>query len=335
MDNDHLMNDEKFLGDDMNIAGSRVLVAGGAGLIGSHLCEQLAAEHVQEIVVFDRNASLLAESMAIDTRKIRLIDGDITLPGEVKEALQGIDFVFHAASLLTRAAAADLKRGLEVNILGTFYLLQECVSAGVRKVIYSSSVSLYGDPVEIPMTEDHPVNTNSMYGAGKFTSELFFRIFKNAKRLDYVSLRYAIVYGTRQHDRGNLISYMLEAFDRIARGLSPIIYGDGSQSYDYICVEDVARANLLALKSPVTEGVFNIGTGITHTTGEVVQMILDITGSSLNPIYVPQGEQLGPASFVLEVERAKKVLGFRSRISLKEGLRRYFEWRKKGPLSAK
>jgi len=322
-------------GDDMNIEGSRVLVVGGAGLIGSHLCEQLAAEHVREIVVFDRKTSSLAESMAIDTRKIRLINGDITQPGEVKEALRGIDFVFHAASLLTREAAADLKRGLEVNILGTFHLLQECVSAGVRKVIYSSSVSLYGDPVKILMTEDHPVNTNSMYGVGKFTSELLLRIFKKAKGLDYVSLRYAIVYGTRQHDRGNLISYMLESFDRIERGLSPFIYGDGSQSYDYIYVEDVARANLMALKSPATEGAFNIGTGITYTTGEVVQMILDITGSSLNPIYVPQREQLGPKSFVLDVEMAEKALGFRARISLKDGLRRYFEWRKKGPLPTK
>ena len=185
------------------------------------------------------------------------------------------------------------------------------------------------------MTEDHPFNITSMYGAGKVSSELFLKVFKKAKGLDFVALRYAVVYGPRQHDRGNLVQYVPECFDRIERGLPPILYGDGSQSYDYVYVGDVARANVIALKSPVTGEAFNIGSGIATPVKDVVRMIVEITGTSLEPEYRPKGDRFGLESLFLDVAKAQELFGFKAEVSLKEGLQRYSEWRKKKALCSR
>jgi UDP-glucose 4-epimerase len=314
----------------MDLEGSKILVTGGTGLIGSHVVDQLIAERPKEIIVFDKNLSSFAEncSSELDYRNVKLIEGDISRADEVREALKGVDLVVHTASLLTREAAEDLRTALEVNICGTFNLLEESVASKVKKFIYSSSISIYGDPLTNPMTEDHPFNITSMYGAGKVASETFLRVFKKMKGLDYVALRYAVVYGPRQHYRGNLVQYIPECFDRIERGLPPIIYGECSQPYDYIYVEDVAAANVLALKSSVSGQSFNIGTGVTTTVRDVVQMIREVTKTSLEPVYAPQGDRFGLRSLFLDVTKAEKILGFKSKVPLKEGLKRYIDWRK-------
>ena len=314
----------------ITLKGSRILVTGGAGLIGSEIIDQLIGERPKEIVAFDRSPSSPENrSPGLDYSHVRFLTGDMTRFQEVREALQGVDFVIHAASLLTREAAEDLRMALEVNICGTFNLLEASAALHVKKIVYSSSISVYGDPLTDPLTEDHPYNVTSMYGAGKVSSELFLKIFKKTRGLDYVALRYAIVYGPRQHDRGNLVQYVPECFDRIERGLAPVIYGDGSQPYDYVYVGDVARANVTALKSPVTGEVFNIGSGITTTVKEVVEMIAEITGTSLRPEVAPQEGRFGLRHLHLDVTKAEKVLGFKAEVPLREGLKRYFEWRKK------
>ena len=306
------------------------MVTGGAGLIGSEIIDQLIGERPKEIVAFDRNLSSLENrSAGLDCNHVRLLSGDMTQLQEVREALKGVDFVIHTASLLTREAAEDLRMALEVNICGTFNLLEASAASGVKKIIYSSSSSVYGNPLTDPVTEDHPCNITSMYGAGKVSSELFLKIFKQTRGLDYTALRYAIVYGPRQHDRGNLIQYVPECFDRIERGFAPVIYGDGSQPYDYVYVGDVARANVTALKSAVTGEAFNIGSGITTTVKEVVEMIAEITGTALKPEYAPQGGRFGLKHLHLDVTKAEKRLGFKAEVPLREGLKRYFEWRKK------
>ncbi len=315
----------------MDLKGSRVLVTGGAGLIGSHIIDQLIREEVKEIIAFDKNLSSISEnrSSEFDYNTVKLLTGDITRPEEVRDALKGVDLVVHTASLLTREAADDLQAGFGVNVHGTFNVLEGCVASGVKKVVYSSSISIYGDPVANPMTEEHPFNITSLYGAGKVTSEVFLKFFKKAKGLDYVALRYAVVYGPRQHYRGNLVQYIPECFDRIERGLSPIIYGDGSQPYDYVFVGDVARANVVALRSSVSGEAFNIGTGVTTPVKEVVRMIVEITETSLEPEYASKGERFGLKSLFLDVAKAEKVLGFKAEVPLREGLKRYSEWRKK------
>ena len=180
----------------MDLAKSRILVTGGSGLIGSHVVDQLVLENPKEVIVFDKNVSELFNyrSQELDYGIVKFVEGDITQIDEVVDAINGVDYVIHTASLLTREASKDLDRGFQVNFGGTFNLIQACVNAGVKKIVYSSSISIYGDPLEEPMTEEHPFNITSMYGAGKISSEMLLKAYKRTKKLDYISLRYAVVY---------------------------------------------------------------------------------------------------------------------------------------------
>jgi UDP-glucose 4-epimerase len=315
----------------MDLRGSRILVTGGSGLLGSFIIDRLIGEQPKEIIAFDGDISHHFKNVSpgLDYNIVKLFKGDIRQMGELKEAFEGVNFVIHTASLLTREAAENLRAALEVNICGTFNVLDASVTSGVKKIIYISSSSAYGEPLSIPMTEDHPFNVTSMYGACKGASELLLRVFQK-KGLEYVTLRPTSIYGPRQHYRTNIVLYIPECFDRIEKGQRPIIYGDGSQPFDYVYVDDVARASIVALKSPVTGEAFNIGTGATTRVGDVVRMIVEITGTSLQPEYAPLGDRfLGIKSNYLDITKTEKVLGFKTEVSLKEGLKRYFEWRKK------
>jgi len=313
----------------MELEGSRILVTGGAGLIGSHVVDKLIAEHPKEIIVFDKDIAgfMKNSSPELDYKNVTLLDGDITRKEEVMKALKGVDFVVHTASMLARNAVKDLRTAFEVNVGGTFNLLEASAASGVKKVIYSSTVLVCGDnPPSHPITEEHPLNTDTVYGGFKVASEFLLRIFKKTNDLDYIILRYIGTYGPRQHFRGNLVLFIPECFDRIQRGLPPVIYGDGSHPYDYIYVEDVARANVLALKSPVTGEVINIGTGVTTPVKEVVQMIREITGTPLEPEYLPQGDRFRQQSLWPDIAKAKKMLGFKAEFSMREGLQKYYQW---------
>lgn len=314
----------------MDLKGSRILVTGGAGLVGSHIIDRLIEERPKEIIAFDGDLSYFTKNVSpeLDYSTVKPFKGDIRKTGELKEALKGVDFVIHTASLLTRDAAENLREGFEVNLGGTFNVLEASLASGVKKNIYISSSSVYGDPVAIPMTEDHPFNCTSMYGACKVASEQLLKVF-NKRGLEYVALRCTSIYGPRQHYRTNIVLFIPECFDRIEKGQRPVIYGDGSQPFEYIYVDDVARASVSALKSSVTGEVFNVGSGVTATVEEVVRMIIEITGTRLKPEYVPMGNRfLGIKSNNLDVTKAEKILGYKAKVSLKEGLKRYFEWRK-------
>jgi len=314
----------------MNIEGSRILVTGGSGLIGSHIVDLLVLEHPKEIIVFDKNVSGFIEHSLpkLDYKAVTLCENDITQPDEVQKALKEVDFVFHAASLLTKESDEQLRAAYEVNVGGMYNVLEGSVAAGVKKLIYSSSISIYGNPVMKPMTEEHPLNTVSMYGAGKVACEFLLRVFKNKFGLNYVALRYSPVYGSRQTERTNIAQYISESFARIEQNLPPLIYGDGSQLYDYIYVEDVARANIVALKSPVNSESFNIATGISTSVTDVVRMIREITGTSLEAEYVSQGDRFGTKNLFFDVTKAEKVLGYKAAVSMKEGLTRFYKWTK-------
>src|SRR5204862_826741 len=171
------------------------------------------------------------------------------------------------------------RAALAVNVVGTYNVVETAQQAGVKKVVYSSSASVYGDALFTPMTEDHPYNNRTMYGATKIAGEHFFRAFNEQHGLDYVGLRYMNIYGPRMDYKGTYVSVIMKVLDRIDQGLSPVIFGDGSQAYDFVHVEDVARANILALKSDATDEFFNVGMGIKTTIDELVGMLLEITGS--------------------------------------------------------
>jgi UDP-glucose 4-epimerase len=290
--------------------------------------DQLVATDVREIIVLDnfvRGTRANLASAAVDPR-VRIIDGSILDRDLLRDVLTGTDYVFHLAALWLYECVHQPRRALEVNVVGTFNVVEAAVEAGVKKVVYSSSASVYGDAAFTPMTEEHPFNNRTMYGATKIAGEQFFRAFHEQHGLDYVGLRYMNIYGPRMDYRGTYVSVIMKVLDRIDAGLPPIIFGDGKQAYDFVHVQDVARANILALKSKVTDEFVNVGIGVRTTISELVDRLLAITNSDLRPEFRPQ-EQMFVTHRVGSTEKARRLLDFRARIELDEGLRSVVEWR--------
>ena len=201
--------------------------------------------------------------------------------------MEGTDYVFHLAALWLYECVHEPRSAIEVNIVGTFNVIEAAQHAGVKKTVYSSSASVYGDALETPMTEDHAFNNRTTYGATKIAGEQLYRAFNEQHDLDYVGMRYMNVYGPRMDYKGTYVSVVMKVLDKIEAGERPVIFGDGSQAYDFVHVSDVARANILALKSDATDVNLNVGTGVRTTIKELVDALLEITGSDLEPDYRP------------------------------------------------
>jgi UDP-glucose 4-epimerase len=313
-----------------NIENSKILVIGGAGFVGSHIVDQLLTQPVREIVVLDNfvRGTRANLSEAAKDKRVRIVEGSITDRTLLAELMQGTDYVFHLAALWLFECVYQPRSALEVNVAGTFNVVEAAHEAGVKRIVYSSSASVYGDALFTPMTEDHPFNNRTMYGATKIAGEQFFRAFNEQHKLNYAGLRYMNIYGPRMDYKGTYVSVIMKVLDRIDAGQAPVIFGDGSQSYDFIHVADVARANILALEADASDEFFNIGMGVKTTINELVMMLLKITGSDLQPEYRPQ-EQMFVTHRVGSTEKADRQLGFRARVPLEEGLRSVVEWRQR------
>ncbi len=313
----------------MNLSGTRVMVIGGAGFVGSHIVDQLTHEDVSEIVVFDnfvRGTRHNLDKAAQDPR-VNVIEGDITNISELRKAMHGMEGVFLLSALWLGECLHEPRKSLEVNVVGTYNVIEICKDLGIKRVVFSSSASVYGDALFTPMTEEHPLNNRTMYGATKIAGEQFFRAFYEMYGLPYIGYRYMNIYGPHMDYKGTYVSVIMKVLDRIDNGLPPIIFGDGSQAYDFIHVHDVARANILALKSDATDEFFNIGMGVKTTINELVRLLLEITESELKPEYHAQ-EQMFVTHRVGSTEKAERMLGFRAEIPLEEGLRSVVEWRR-------
>ena len=313
----------------MKLDDSRILVIGGAGFVGSHVVDQLTKEPVREIVVLDNFVRGTRHNLerATNDNRVQIVDGSITDRELLRELMQGTDYVFHFAALWLFECVHQPRSALEVNVGGTFNVIEAAQQAGVKKVIYSSSASVYGDALFTPMTEDHPFNNRTMYGATKIAGEQFFRSSYEQHKLDYVGLRYMNIYGPRMDYKGTYVSVIMKVLDRIDQGQPPIIFGDGTQAYDFVHVDDVARANILALKSDATDEFFNVGMGVKTSIDELVARLIEITGTDVRPEYRPQ-EQMFVTHRVGSTEKAEQMLDFRARITLDEGLRSVVEWRR-------
>jgi len=315
----------------MDIRGKRILVIGGAGFIGSHVVDELTKEDVKEVVVYDNFCRGTMENLKYalgDPRvKIYEVGGDICQTDILDSAMNGMDYVIHLAALWLLQCYEYPRAAFDVNISGTFNVLEACVRNKARKLIYSSSASVYGDAIEIPMTEDHPFNNKTFYGATKVAGEQMCRAFHHRYGLNYVGLRYMNVYGPRQDYRGAYIAVIMKILDRLDKGLAPIVYGDGSQAYDFIYVSDCAKANLCAMKSEMTDTFYNVGRGIQTTIKELTETIVEITHGGSHIQYEPEG-----ITFVKNrvgcPKKAEAEIGFKAQCGLREGLERLVEWRR-------
>lgn len=315
----------------MDIKGKRILVIGGAGLIGSHVVEELLKENVKEVIVYDNfcrgSHQNLGEALKDPRCQIFEIGGDILQPDILDAALKGVDGVIHLAALWLLQCYEFPRAAFDVNIRGTFNVLEACVANNVERLVYSSSASVYGDAVEEPMTEDHPYNNWTFYGATKIAGEHMFKAYHKRYGLRGVGLRYMNVYGPRQDYRGTYIAVMMKILDNIDAGKPPVVYGDGSQSYDFIYVGDAARANVCALRSDVPFGFFNVGRGVKTSIKELTELMLKITGSHLPIQYEPAGQTF-VTNRVGDQSAAERDLDFRWAVDLEEGLTRLIKWRK-------
>jgi UDP-glucose 4-epimerase len=296
----------------VDIRGKRFLVTGGSGFVGSHVVDALVERGAAEVVVFDRAGSASRGGT-------RVVEGDVTNPAAVRAVVDGADGVFHMAVLPLRPSVEDPRRAHDVNVGGSLNVFAAAREAGVEKIVYTSASSVYGDTDET-MDEAHPLNTRTMYGATKAAAELYLRAFNDAYGLPYVTLRYMNIYGPRQ--QGGLVPAVTR---RLLAGESPVIEGDGSQSFDFVHVRDVADATVHAMASDVSDETFNIGSGGEATVKEIVEKLIELTGASVEPTYDTSTRVLVMRR-VGTNDRAKRKLGWEVRIPLDDGLRETVDW---------
>ena len=320
----------------MDIRGKRLLVVGGAGLIGSHTIDALVKEDVAEIRIYDNFSRGTMENVAEALRDPRVNifpqGGELMHRDILDAAMKDIDGVFHFAAMWLLHCHEFPRSAFEVNIGGTFNVLDACINNGVKRLVWSSSASVYGDAVTEPMAEDHPYNNTNFYGATKVAGEQMCRALHHRykdddqRNLDYVGLRYMNVYGPRQDYHGAYVAVVMKILDRLDRGLGPIVFGDGSQAYDFIYVGDCANANVCAMKAETTDQFYNVGMGIKTTIKELAELILEVTGSDLEIQYEPAGMTFVKNRVGCPI-KAESEIGFKASMDLREGLERLIEWR--------
>ena len=308
---------------------SRILITGGAGLVGSHIADQLVQEGTTEVVVFDNFVRGRCENLAwaLAHGSVKIVEGDIRDQKLIAEVMQGVDLVFHQAATRITQCAEEPRLALKVLVDGTFNVLEAAVKAGVKKVVAASSASVYGMAAEFPTTESHhPYSNRTLYGAAKTFNEGLLRSFHEMYGLDYVALRYFNIYGPRMDMYGVYTEVLIRWMERIAAGKSPLIFGDGSQTMDFVYIEDIARANILAAQANVTDEVFNVASGVETSLNELAISLLKVMGSDLKPEYGPE-RKVNPVQRRLgDVSKAQQLLGFEAHVTLESGLRQLVNW---------
>jgi nucleoside-diphosphate-sugar epimerase len=313
----------------VEIEGVRALVTGGAGTIGSHVVDELVRGGAAEVVVLDNFVRGRRENLAWATAngQVRLVEGDIRDQALVREVTAGQDLVFHLAAIRITQCAEEPRLANEVLVDGTFNVVEAAAAEKVKKVIASSSASVYGLAEQFPTTErHHPYNNDTFYGAAKAFNEAMLRSFHSMSGLDYVALRYFNVYGPRMDVHGLYTEVLIRWMERIESGTPPLILGDGLQTMDFVHVADIARANILAARADVTDEVFNVASGTETSLKELAQALSEVMKSDLAPEHGPARAINGVTRRLADTGSAERELGFRAEIGLHEGLQGLVEW---------
>jgi UDP-glucose 4-epimerase len=313
-----------------DLHGKTICVIGGAGFIGSHVVEQLLQHDVAAVIVYDdfsrgTTANLIA---AVRDPRVRVFEagGNILHADILQHAVRESQRVCHLAALWLLQCEQFPDAAFEVNVRGTYNVLEACRQAGIERLVFSSSASVYGNAVEVPMTEEHPFLNTTFYGATKIAGEAMVHSYAHRYRIPTALLRYMNVYGPRQDYKGAYIAVIMRMLDRLDQGLPPVIHGDGSAAYDFVFVEDCARANVLALGHVHAAGPFNIGSGQQTTLRSLAELLIELRGVAVAPEYLPQ-DQIFVTNRLGSTEKAARELGFEASTGLREGLLRLIEWR--------
>lgn len=314
----------------MDIENSNILVTGGCGLVGSTTIDLLLRDYspASIVIIDDLSRGTLANvEAALKDPRVTLVREDIRDVGAVHRVMQGMDAVIHMATLRITACAANPREAMGVMCDGSFNVMEAAQACGVKKVVAASSASIYGLADIFPTREDHhPYNNRTWYGASKIMLEGLLRSFNEMYGLPYVALRYFNVYGPRMDIHGKYTEVLIRWIDRIAAGLPPLILGDGLQTMDFIYIEDIARSNILALQSELTDDVFNIASGTETSLNDLAIALLKVMGSDLKPEYGPE-RTVNPVSRRLaDITKAEQVLGFKAQIELENGLSQLVDW---------
>jgi len=317
---------------------ARALVTGGGGFIGSHIVDNLVSAGAGEVVVLDHFSRGRRENLsgALASGRVRIIEADLRSRGDVARAMAGVTHVFHQAAIRITECADDPRVAKDVLIDGTFNVLEAAVKEGVTKVVAASSASVYGLAEAFPTRESHhPYDNRTLYGAAKLFNETLLRSFNDMYNLDYVALRPFNVYGPRMDVYGAYTEVMIRWMDAIESGRPPTIFGDGTQTMDFVHVSDVARANMLAMSSTVTDAVFNVGTGIETSLSQLADRLLEVMDSTLQPQHA-EARRINPVPRrVASTESAWRDLGFRAEVRLEDGLRDLVAWWRRERSAAK
>tara|TARA_B110000967_G_scaffold165685_1_gene173485 strand:- start:2198 stop:3181 length:984 start_codon:yes stop_codon:yes gene_type:complete len=318
------------------LENAKVLIIGGVGFIGSFLVKEILKEPVKEVILYDNfqrgKIDNIEDSLKDPRCTIFPYGGDIREVDILNKAMEGVDYVFHLAAMWLLHCKDFPRTAFDVNIAGTFNVLEACVKHKVKKLIYSSSSSVYGDAVQIPMTEDHPFNNKNFYGATKIAGEAMCTAYNDRYGLEVIGLRYMNVYGAGQDQHAVYSGVVPIVLNKIDRNEAPIVNGDGTQAYDFIYVEDVARSNIDAIKSDIKLGNYNIGTGVQTNVKHLCNTMLKLKNSDLKIKYIPynsdDARQL-VQNRIGSIQKAEQELGFKYQYSLEEGLKALIKWREK------
>jgi UDP-glucose 4-epimerase len=313
----------------MNIDGAKILVTGGCGLIGSTTIDQLLREDVAKIVIFDNlvRGSLNNVADILNDKRVELVKGDIRDVDATRKVTEGMDAVIHMATLRITACAAEPREALEVMCDGTYNVLEAAHLAGVKRFVTASSASIYGLANSFPTKEDHhPYNNRTWYGASKIMLEGLLRSFNDMYGTSYVAFRYFNVYGPRMDIHGKYTEVLIRWMERLENGQPPLILGDGKTTMDFVYIDDVARANVLGLKSDVTDEVFNVAAGVETSLIELANALMRVMGKEMAPEFgPPRGVNAVPRRLA-DTTKAEKMLGFKATVDLDEGLERLVTW---------